>query len=470
MHRFRLFVFAFACVATLAALQAGGAPAARPFTTAVVDTWDAESDDLARAKLAGASKVRIMMKWSAINPSPGVYYWAGMDAQLRAADDAGLGNPLVYVVYAPRWAIDTTLGKGSTTPKLDALAAFAKIAATRYNGKSPDEAGVELPRVKHWQAWNEPNIAMFLSPQWFKGKFVSPGNYRRMVNAFSNAVNTVDETNVVLAGGNASFSQTGNGVLPFMRRTLCLNDKLQRLANCGPVRFDIWGHHPYTQGGPIHHAYDSRNVSLGDLPEMRRVLVAAKKAKTIAPGVRWWVDEFSWDTKGPDPYLIGAWTHARWVAEALYRMWRVGISLVTWFQIEDERIKTSRYQSGLHYYDVDSWKPKPAFFAFRFPFVSLAKNGRITIWGRVPPPFTSQEPVVIQFRTSSGWVKRTTVKTSVHGVFSTSWRSSLKRGSFRAKVTRGATTTLSLPFSVAPTKDVFLKLGPFGCGGHISCK
>ena len=41
-----------------------------------------------------------------------------------------------------------------------------------------------LPRVRYFQAWNEPNLSVYLTPQ-YKGKNeVAAGHYRRMLNAF----------------------------------------------------------------------------------------------------------------------------------------------------------------------------------------------------------------------------------------------------------------------------------------------
>ena len=59
--------------------------------------------------------------------------------------------------------------------------------------------------------------------------------------------------------------------------------------------------------------------------------------------------EFSWDSKPPDPDALAATLHRRWVAEALYRMWVDGVSLVTWFRFEDDPLTgpgSTPYQSG----------------------------------------------------------------------------------------------------------------------------
>ena len=51
---------------------------------------------------------------------------------------------------------------------------FAIALAKRYKG-----------RVHYYEVWNEPNLPWFFTPQLKNGKFVSPANYRALVNAFA---------------------------------------------------------------------------------------------------------------------------------------------------------------------------------------------------------------------------------------------------------------------------------------------
>ena len=92
------------------------------------------------------------------------------------------------------------------------------------------------------------------------------------------------------------------------------------------------------QAIPTHHADLPNDISLPDLWKMRRLLDAAVRAGTLKSRgpVRFWVTEFAWDTSPPDPKGVPEELHARWVAEALYRMWAQGVSLVTWFLIRDQ--------------------------------------------------------------------------------------------------------------------------------------
>ena len=116
------------------------------------------------------------------------------------------------------------------------------------------------------------------------------------------------------------------------------------------MHFDIWAHHPYTSGGPTHKAVNREDVSIGDLPGMKRLLDAAVRAHHVVSKqkVRFWVTEFAWDSQPADPKGVPARLNARWVSEALYRMWLNGVSLVTWIQLRDEPFTTDTFcQCGL---------------------------------------------------------------------------------------------------------------------------
>ena len=64
--------------------------------------------------------------------------------------------------------------------------------------------------------------------------------------------------------------------------------------------------------------------------------------------MRFWVTEFAWDSNPPDPGGVPLALEGRWVADALHRVWAAGVSLVTWFSLRDQPLRTSAYQSGLY--------------------------------------------------------------------------------------------------------------------------
>ncbi len=415
--------------------------------------------------------VRIALHWRDVAPvtrsstftptnpfDPG-YRWGAFDQQVQRATARGL-EPIVQIIYAPNWASDSGPGApGTINPNPVEFGNFARAAAVRYSGNFPG-----LPRVRYWQAWGEPNRDLYLMPQVQDGRIVSGEAYRRLVDTFSANVHAVDTTNRVIAGGLAPLGRKGKPApLAFMRNMLCLTRSLGRACDLrsDPVEFDIFSHHPYTSGGPTHAAPGRDDVSLGDLAQIKRYVRAAVRLGHVDPqgSLGFWVTEFSWDSNPPDPDAMGASLHARWTAEALYRMWRLGISTVIWWKIQDDPLHISPYQSG--FYGV-SGKAKHSLRAFRFPTVAFRRGGRIAVWGRTPTSQAGKVTIELK-RTGGSWKRLGSLRANQYGIFQRTFRSSARRGFVRARFA-GET---SLPFSLTNVRDHFVN--PFGCGGGITC-
>jgi hypothetical protein len=461
-------------VLVLAGVISSSAAAADSIETAIYLTperVDAEARlSFQRTRAAGATVTRLPLIWSSVAPErrpagfrpsdheDPAYRWDSFDSVVAEAVRSSL-QPLVTVHVAPRWAEDAgTVGPaGTRRPAPHELASFVRAAATRYSGEVPS-----LPRVHLWQVWNEPNVYLYISPQRVDRKPFSPQWYRQMLNAAARAIHSVHRDNVVIAGGLAPFTtrlrKHGVGPLEFMREMLCLSRRLKRTCK-QRSHFDIWAHHPYTSGGPTHQAYRADDVSLGDLPEMRRVLMAAYRNGSIVSRTapKFWVTEFSWDTRPPDPRGVPVGLHTRWVAEGLYRMWQSGVSLVTWLQLRDGPIATSFFQGGLYFRgaSIEQDRPKPALRAFRFPLVAFPRRGGVYVWGRTP----ASEPgkVVVEQSFRGGWRRLGVLRTSRHGIFQRRF-SSAPVGSVRARML--GTSHKAVPFSLKHVPDRFFN--PFG--------
>jgi hypothetical protein len=451
-----------AAAALLAAGSAGATQPLRPLETAIVDPSVFTGGDAAagfeRVRAAGAAAVKIPLFWNevaplrrpvgfdATDPRSPAYDWTSLDAQVRLARAHGL-EPLIYISSAPSWAMRNT--GGVVRPDPLAYSAFALAAVRRYSGASG------LPRVRYWQAWNEPNKVA--------GREQKPGTvswYRALVNAFAAEVHTVPG-NRVIAGGLAPFGiSTSIAPLVFMRRLLCLSGDDVTAAECrSGIHFDIWSTDPYTAGGPDHEAAHPGDASVAELPEMRALLNAAVRSGVVvskAP-VRFWVTEFSWDSDPPDPAGVPAALEGRWVSEALYRMWSAGVSLVTWFTLRDQPFATSPYQSGLYYRGAsfDRDRPKPALAAFRFPFVAYPGAGGIDVWGRTPGGAAGA--VVVEQHGASGWKRVRVLRADAAGIFQARV-GARGTGPLRARV--ASSGSVSLPFGLVEPPD--RPFQPFG--------
>lgn len=409
----------------------------------------------------GARVVRLPVSWNAIaptkpqaasDPDDPAYNWGWLDDRLAAIGTAGL-QPLVVLYGPPGWARERVNGERILAPVPAAFAAFATAAARRYDGTNLLRA-----RVRYWQIWNEPNLETYFSADH------AAQRYRATVNAGYAAIHAVRADNLVVAGGFSPFGGF-RSIAPmlFMRAMLCMSTNTKADPSCrARSSFDVWAHHPYTSGGATHKADSPEDVSMGDLRRMRALLLAAQRAHRIRSRghVRFWVSEFSWETKPPDPLGVPPRLHARWVAEALYRMWQNDVTLAVWFQLRDiPRTRTDWGpigQGGLFYKTTDLYakeRAKPAAQAFRFPFVAVPGGGGTTVWGRTPD--SSFHRVVVERRTSGGWTRVTRVRSNRHGIF----RLRL-RGAYGDVLRARAGHSLSLAYRAVPSFD--LAVMPFG--------
>jgi hypothetical protein len=368
----------------------------------------------ARAQEAGAQMIRLNAFWSSIAPvhrpagfnasdpaSPG-YNWTGFDQAVRNMTGAGF-RVLISVVDAPKWAEGPHMPRSATPgtwePNATDLGEFATAIARRYSGGFPDPAAhhTRLPRVRWWQAWNEPNLTVDLAPQYLRtatGGFrpESPIIYRRLANAFYASVKAVSASNYVVQAGVAPYGDypAGGQRMPpviFEQTLLCLTPGRQPVSCPTPVHFDAIDSHPYGIYGPTWHAIDPGDVSVPDVYKLTRLLRAAERFHTVLPaGPKGnWVTEFSWDTKPPDPQAVPINTEAHWLEQALYVLWRQGVNTILWFQLVDSPPipnYSSTYQAGVFFLDGHA---KPGLTAFEFPFVTNRLNpSTVEAWGRAP--------------------------------------------------------------------------------------
>ncbi|HEU5244661.1 MAG TPA: cellulase family glycosylhydrolase [Gaiellaceae bacterium] len=448
-------------------------PGTAPLVTGLADpslfTGAQRVSAFALSRSAGASYARIGVAWRSIAPahrpsgfdardpaSPG-YSWAGLDATIEAAAAAHV-TPILDVNSTPQWAFaKRPTSGGAGTPKAAALGDFAYALATHYDGSNG------LPAEHVFQVWNEPNLSLDLGP-------VSATAYRGMVNAFAQAVHEVDPANLVVAGALDPFGhpkgkkQKWYSVSPltFMRSLLCLSQGPHPHSTChSAVHFDIWSHHPYTFGGPFGHAKNPNDVELGDLPRMRSVLQAGVRLHHVVAShpVRFWVTEFGWDSSPPRPHAAPMGLAARWTAESLHQMWLSGVSLVTWFDLQDRR-SPSPYQSGLYFHSasLENARPKPVLTAFRFPFVAYLGRSSVSIWGR--DATSSKARVTIQLRhgRSGRWRTVAQVGANSHGIFRAKAKLRATKSDWVRAVAPGSGRSLAFSLTVPRAP----RIGPWG--------
>ncbi|MEV4420641.1 hypothetical protein AB0L40_11805 [Patulibacter sp. NPDC049589] len=430
-------------------LVAGGAAEARAASTtlqtgfmdnAVLKLPDADRNAwLGRAKSVGASVMRINLRWddaARVRPGPGAgtdptwvgYDFALVDAQVRSATAAGM-SVLLNVGRAPAWAQEGGRPKsfsattGAWKPDPYAYNEFMTAVARRYSGTVADPlvAGRTLPKVENFQIWNEPNLNLYLGPQYENGKPFAPIRWRELLNAGYAAVKAVQPGANVVAAGLAPFGDPVSANAPrtrpvaFLRSALCLDRALKK--TCSDVtRADTFSLHPYAVDRPSRSAYDADDATVPDLSRITTVLKAARAARTVGPKLpRTWVTEVSYDSSPPDPKGIPLATRARYISEVMWRTWRAGAEKVIWYLMRDDAPTpsfASTYQSGIFYRDG---RRKSDARAFRFPLLVTGSNAkRMNVWLRTPSAGTT----AVQVRRGGKWATVNKGKLPVNGVAS----------------------------------------------------
>lgn len=389
-----------------------------------------------KATEAKARIVRIFLSWREVGTSaplnPGdpedlAYNFSSYDSLISDVVSQGFA-PVVTITAAPSYAEGpdrpASAAPGTWKPDPAAYGAFARAVATRYSGNFDG-----LPRVRYFEAWNEPNLPQYLSPQYDGDHLVSVDRYRSMLNAFYAGVKAANESNVVIAGAQAPFGDDSAGgfgrarPLRFMRELLCLKPNLRKTHCPERPAFDVWSHHPIDYpGGPEHSAVDPDDVTTPDMDRMGRVLRAAERRHTIAGGRKhhqMWATELWWETNPPDPAATASpATQARWIPESLYELWKDGVKVVINLPLIDgPRILQNGFdltlQSGLFYVNGE---PKPGFEAFRFPFVTERRSpDKLFVWGKAP----AGGKLKIQRKAGGGWRTVAAVDAHTGKVFTT---------------------------------------------------
>lgn len=418
-----------------------------------------------------ASIARLNLDWSQVaktvpadpsNPADPAYDFSAIDAAVVEARANGL-EPLIMIYRAPTFAEGPDRPffavPGTWKPQPAALGAFARAVAARYSGQF---AG--LPRVRLFQVWNEPNLNAWLNPQRDGDQLVSPSVFRDMVNAFYDAVKSVDPSNVVVTAGTAPYGEdTGDErvrPLDFLRALFCLKPNLRGTTCDQPTRFDVLAHQPINFfQGPTDGATDPDDATTADFKRVRRVLRAAEKAGTAKGGRHeLWATEIWWESNPPDTEVgIPLQRQARYIEQAFYVLWKQGAEVVLNFQVHDAAVDPetplSQVQTGVLFRD---FRPKPSATAFSFPFVTdRRRNGKAPAWGIAP----SSGKLRIQLKNGERWTTIERIRVRRGNVFTAKLRVE-RSAKLRASVGSERSLVWKQRFADAPPEPEAVRGGP----------
>jgi len=460
----RLQTFITVCVAVAGAAALTAAPTnAQPFAIGFGDDaamgaaedwnwWSSAAFD------SRSGIYRSMVAWSHVaptkpanpnNPADPAYDWSEPDRAVRFAAQTGL-DPEFSVFEAPAWAEGkgrpkTGYGaarneppyKGSWKPSAMALKQFATALAKRYNGSTPDplHPSTNLLRVSSYEAWNEPNYKMFLSPQFEGSKLVVINNYRALLNGFYAGIKSVQPTAVVSSAGLGPYgsSSQGSEVQPqiFTRGLLCLegtSSSLKKARSC-PTKatLDAISIHPYTVfGTPTTKAAAADGGAFGNTPSFKKAIDFAVSRRTVLPSKpkQLWVTEFGWLTNPPGRTVSSKLSlgvkpklAAVYISEGIYRLWSWGVTRAIHFNLRDQ----GGFPDGLYFWPEGSTRssqatPKPSLKAFRFPLMAIGQRGTLGKLWAISPCRGDGAVVAIQFRRRGRWTSAATMTPDASGL------------------------------------------------------
>lgn len=377
---------------------------------------------------AGAGIVRLDFYWASIasadrpadptNPGSSSYDFSRVDSAVRDAEARGL-SVILNVTFAPSWAEGpdrpASAEAGTWKPNPSDLADFMRAVTSRYSGGfDPDGSGPApaLPAVQALQVWNEPNHHTFLNPQWVGQQDFSATHYREMLNASYAAIKAANPGMRVVTAGLSPYGDPpgGSRVRPvqFWRDALCVRAvkvkkkkkgkkkgkksakkfTFVRTDGCpGGVSFDVLAHHPInTSGGPTTPAVNPDDASSADLGRITAVLRGAERVGTAPGNHPVWADEVWWDSNPPNPAGVPLATQARYLEQQFFLLWKAGASVAINQLIRDATTGPQGIPFGLQggIFFADGQR-KPAYTAFRFPFVTdrISKT-KLLAWGKAP--------------------------------------------------------------------------------------
>jgi hypothetical protein len=287
-----------------------------------------------------------------------------------------------------------------------------------------------LPRVSSWSAWNEPNQAGWLRPQWGPKRLpVSPRLYRGLQDAAYTALgrsghgsDTYLLGETAPRGGGRATRVTPMRPLIFIRDLYCVDRRLRRYSGrraaargcptdrAGRARFVSdhpglfqatgWAHHPYALEVPPQVRDRARDqVTLSTLGRLSRTLDGIFRRYGRRERLPFWLTEYGYQTNPPDNVIGVSWKRQ---ADYLGRAENISqrnrrVRALTQFLLIDDAPKTefprsspkfwgSTFQSGLV---TREGRRKDAFTSYQRSFDITPRlsrrGGRLRVFGQLRP-------------------------------------------------------------------------------------
>jgi hypothetical protein len=347
----RRVAYLVALVSALSAVAASAAPGAERMWVGFHDDpsyrWVPERmPRIQRSADDGATIVRLLVQWNLVapqrpsapaDPFDPAYKFDDVDEAVRAAQEHGQ-EAMVTISGTPRWAGG---GKPNRMPRsVSDFRLFARAIAARYSGRFEG-----YPFVRFWSVWNEPNLNLFLTPQFDgRGRSVAPRNYAKLYAAAYAGIRSGNRLAKVAIGETSARGRDRR--VPGVSDTHSPGRFAELVAKANPrLRFDAWAHHPYPFNPNSRPGQVVRwpNVSLASLPRFRTNL--DRWFRLRSPQI--WVTEYGHQTRPEDSFGISYAKQAAYIRQSIAMARKMPfVGMFIWFVYQDDQGQP--WDSGLY--------------------------------------------------------------------------------------------------------------------------
>jgi Cellulase (glycosyl hydrolase family 5) len=298
------------------------------------------------AAQANATIIRLLVQWNLVartrpangaDPFDPAYVFGDVDEAVLEAQRNDQ-EVLLTVSGTPRWA------NGGRNPnimprRVADFTAFTRAIASRYSGRFSG-----YPFVRFWSVWNEPNLQLFLSPQFDgRGRSVAPANYAKLAAAAYTGIKAGNPRAQIAVG---STSARGSDKPTGLRPTHSPGKFAELVAKANSrLKFDAWAHHPYpfNPNSRPSQVVKWPNVSLASLPRFDASLKSWFKRKSVPI----WVTEYGHQTRPEDSLGIPYATQAAYIQQSISMAASFPfVNMFIWFVYQDDQGQP--WESGIY--------------------------------------------------------------------------------------------------------------------------
>jgi hypothetical protein len=317
------------------------------------------AQNLAAAAAAGATVIHTTANWALIAPSRPVhpadpddpaYQLGDLDELVRESARYGL-RVMIDVTGTPRWA-NGNQTSNHMPKKLSDFGTFVRMLALRYDGRNAGKGEVSL-----WSVWNEPNLNLFLTPQFAGKRIVSVSNYAKLFKTAYAAIKSQNPLAKVAIGETSARGRDRH--VAGLSDTVAPGTFAKLLGRIRGLRFDAWAQHPYptSRTAPPLERVKYPSVTLSQLPQFESALRSA-----FHRPVPVWITEFGYETKPAQPQGVTVARQAAYARQALTVARNdPNVQMFCWFTFRDN--SGNPWKSGL---EAQNGSPKPSLAPFEY--------------------------------------------------------------------------------------------------------